>query len=64
MNTVAARKLSNIAMVNGNENKFEIVIDGNVLKEWVGIGWIELRIATKHDQKLYPTVERTHEKIS
>ena len=46
-------------MVNGNETKYKIVIDNGVLKNWVGIGWIELRKATPQDQDKYPTVTRS-----
>lgn len=58
MNTVHARELSNLKMVEGNEDKYSIVIDDGVLKEWVGIGWIELRPAIKADCEKYPTVDR------
>jgi len=53
---VSAKKLSNIAMVNGNEKKYKIVIDNGIVKEWVGIGWIKIRKATKADK--YPIVKR------
>ena len=43
-------------MVNGNEKKYKIVIDNGIVKEWVGIGWIEIRKATKADK--YPIVKR------
>jgi hypothetical protein len=56
---VAAKELSTIAMVNGNESKYKIVIDNGVLKEWVGFGWIILHGGvTPEDSKKYPTVER------
>jgi hypothetical protein len=58
MKLIAPKELSNIAMVNGNEKKYKIVIDLGILKEWVGIGWIELRKATTKDLKTYPAVER------
>ena len=53
---VNRKKLTNLAMVNGNEKKYSIVIDSNTVKEWVGIGWIELREATDSDRETYPTV--------
>ena len=56
--TVHARELSNIAMIEGNERKYRIVIDANSVKEWVGIGWIELRTASTADKEIYPTVIR------
>ena len=43
-------------MVNGNEKKYKIVIDNGIVKEWVGIGWIKIRKATKADK--YPIVKR------
>lgn len=55
-NTVKTKDLSNIAMVNGNEGKITAVIRNGILKEWVGIGWIELRVASEHDKEQYPTV--------
>ena len=58
MNEVAAKELSNRAMIEENEAHYSIVIDGGVLKEWVGIGWIELRPATQEDQAEYPMVRR------
>lgn len=58
MTEVHARELSSIAMVEGNESKYRIVVDGDMLKEWVGIGWIELRKATEADREKYPEVRR------
>ena len=58
MNKVPARELSSYNMVNGNESKYRIVVDGDIIKEWVGIGWIELRKATPEDSENYPVVER------
>ena len=56
---IPAKELSNIAMVNGNESIYKIVIDNNIVKEWVGIGWIDLRTATPEDLNKYPHVLRT-----
>lgn len=58
MKTVHASKLSNIAMTTGGEKRYSKVIDGDVLKEWVGIGWIDVRNATKADRSKYPMVKR------
>ena len=55
---IEAKHLSNMAMANGNEDQYSIVIDNDVVKEWVGIGWIELREATTKDKKDYPIVRR------
>jgi hypothetical protein len=57
MKTVARSRLSTPAMIAGGELKYTKVIMNGVLKEWVGIGWIELRQATPADIKKYPTVE-------
>lgn len=58
MKTIDARKLSNTAMVAGGEKRISKVIDRGTLKEWVGIGWIDLRRATAKDRAKYPTVTR------
>jgi hypothetical protein len=57
MKTIDAKKLSNVAMVNGNEKRYSIVIHNGILKEWVGIGWIELRKANAADRSNYPRVK-------
>ncbi len=54
--TVAASQVSTMAMVNGNEHKFTKIIHGDVLKEWVGIGWIDKGAPTAKDRELYPKV--------
>lgn len=56
--TVHARELATIVMAAGNESKFTMVIDHGVLKQWVGIGWIEIRPANHLDRETYPTVVR------
>jgi hypothetical protein len=58
MKPVAVKELGNIKMVEGNEHLYNIVIDKGILKEWVGIGWIEVREATPEDAEKYPTVDR------
>lgn len=45
-------------MAAGNEKRFTRVIDENILKEWVAIGWVDVRKATKEDKKKYPKVVR------
>ena len=47
-------QLSVIKMVSVNENKYPVVIVDGKVKEWVGIGWIDLREATKEDYEKYP----------
>lgn len=49
-------ELSNLRMVAGNEKKYDIVIVGGVVKEWIGFGWIDLNKATEKDYKKYPQV--------
>jgi hypothetical protein len=43
-------------MVAGNEKHISIIIEGGIVKEWVSIGWIDLRPATKTDRKTFPEV--------
>ena len=45
-------------MAGHNEKKYPAVIDNGILKEWIAIGWIDLRKATKEDHKKFPVVER------
>lgn len=49
--TVTRKQLSTISMVNGNEHKFSVVIMDGQVKEWVGIGWIDVGPPTE-DQKV------------
>jgi len=58
MQKVKASELSKFRMVAGNEKKYSAVIDNGVLKEWVAIGWIDLRKATQEDYEKFPVVER------
>lgn len=54
MKTVRRSELGNLRMAAGNEKKYsKIIIDGAV-KEWVGIGWIE--VDDTPDKNKYPTV--------
>ena len=46
--------LSTISMVTKNEKKYQTVIHAGIIKDWVGIGWIELGKPTKEDFKKYP----------
>ena len=45
-------------MTAGNEKKYDAVIDNGTLKEWVGIGWVDVREATQKDYEKFPTVKR------
>jgi hypothetical protein len=58
METVKATELSKLRMVTGNEKIYDAVIDEGVLKEWVGIGWVEHGPATEKDYEKYPVVTR------
>lgn len=49
--------LSYLRMTAGNEKLHPIVIDDRTVKEWVGIGWIDLRRATADDYTKYPIVK-------
>ena len=55
--TVSEKEVSKIAMVAGNERRIgKCICDGN-LKEWVGIGWIDLGTASPRDYYHYPEVK-------
>ncbi len=58
METVKATELSNLRMAGGNEKKYQAVIDNGILKEWVAIGWVDVRDATEEDFKKFPVVTR------
>lgn len=55
--TIKRRELTNLRMVVGNEKKYSVVIIDGVVKEWIGIGWLELREPTEEDLKTFPVVE-------
>lgn len=49
-------ELKNLRMAAGNERKYrKVIIDGRV-KEWVGIGWIDLGVPSDADRLLLPEV--------
>lgn len=52
--TVKRSELGNLPMIAGNEKKYSKVIIGDQVKEWVGIGWININ--DKPDKEKYPTV--------
>jgi len=56
MKELSRGEVSTLRMVAGNEDQISKVIDGVLLKEWVGIGWVTLRNATDQDKKNYPTL--------
>lgn len=49
-------ELKTIRMVAGNENIYEQVIHGDVVKRWVGIGWVDEGAPTKAQRAKLPTV--------
>ena len=52
---VYPRRLTSVLLMGCREKgQPGIVIDGDRLIEYVGIGWIELRKATKDDFKKFP----------
>lgn len=53
---VSFRDVSTIAMVAGKEKKIAKVIHNGVVKEWVGIGWVDLDPATAADFLKFPEV--------
>lgn len=55
--TVKRSELASLLMVAGNEKKYSVVIDGGRIKEWVGIGWIDIGAPTHADLSTYYTVE-------
>jgi len=57
LKTVRVSELTLLKMVAGGEKRHKIVIDTDgKLKEWVGFGWIDLRVATEHDRERWPRV--------
>jgi hypothetical protein len=56
MKTVKRSELAILRMVAGNEDLYTHVVDGERLKGWVGIGWVDEGKATDKDKATYPTV--------
>ncbi len=56
-NTVKRRELRTLSMVEGNEKKYDVVIDGDRRKRWVGFGWVDEGPANDKDYARYPVVE-------
>ena len=52
--TVKLSELSILRMTTGGEKKYSRVVINGVLKEWVGIGWIDIRRAKTRDLTTYP----------
>ena len=58
---ITPEELSSVRMVSGNENKFSVIIDPEMVlkkKRWVGIGWVDEGEATADDLRKYPVVKR------
>jgi hypothetical protein len=55
---VQAIECSTIKMVAGNEKRLSCVIDGGILKEWIGFGWVNLGAPNAEQKKKYPYVIR------
>lgn len=56
--SVPAAACSNMAMVAGNEKLFTKIIDGDEVKEWVGIGWIGIGEPDDADLQTLPMLLR------
>ena len=56
MKTVKRSDLSTWKMLAGNEDVYNKVIDGNVVKEWAAIGWIDIGSPSDEDRATLPTV--------
>lgn len=54
MTEVALSELTNMKMVAGNEKKYDTVVIGGIVKQWVGIGWVGEDEATDEDRDKYP----------
>lgn len=50
-------QVTNIAMTTGGEKRISKIILDGVVKEWVGIGWIDLEPATPEDYLKIPEVK-------
>lgn len=53
-NFVSLNDLGIISMVAHNENKYQTVIFEGIVKDWVSIGWMDLREATNDDYLRFP----------
>jgi len=54
--TVKAKELSTMKMSCGNAKKYPRVIQDGIVKNWVGMGWVDEDHATEEDYKKYPKV--------
>lgn len=51
MKTIERSKLSTIGMVSGRERRIHKVIDGGIVRLWVGIGWVDEGPPTRHQKR-------------
>jgi len=54
--TVQLKELSSIKMAGKNGTKYSKIIHNDMIKQWVGIGWVSEGKATKQDYRKYPVV--------
>ena len=54
---VSRAQLATWRITAGNEDVYSIVVDGDRLKQWVAIGWIDIGMATDEHRAIYPTVK-------
>jgi hypothetical protein len=54
--TLTHQQCSRLAMIAGGELQHPTIIEGNLVLQWVGIGWIPLREATQEDRNTLPTL--------
>ena len=56
MSEIAAKEVTKHAMLNGNKDKYKIIINDGFVLVWAGVMWLEMRKATPGDHKKYPIV--------
>ncbi len=61
MVTVEPEELSTMKMSCGGPELYELVIDGGVLKRWVGIGWMDEGEPTEEQWETLPQVININE---
>ncbi len=52
---IKREELTNLRMSAGNAKKFTKVICDGFVQQWVGIGWVKERKATKRDLETIPS---------
>ena len=56
MKTVNRKLLESWNMLDSGEDIHPLVVDGERLLKWTGIGWVDTGPATEADKQQYPTV--------